>query len=95
MKVRTLILSTALILAGASSAMAATAIGRISYMYPDGRALILDAQNEYNIAPGVDTKSHGVAEFVRLTLDAKNEVTAIAPGPAAQAAYWVGQVGES
>ena len=80
-----------LMLAGASSAMAATAIGRISYLYPDGHALILDSQTEYKVASGVDTSKHGAAEFVRLTLDAKNEVTAIGPGPAAQAGYWVGR----
>jgi hypothetical protein len=95
MKVRTIILSAALILAGASSAMAATVIGRISYLYPDGHALILDSQTEYKIAAGVDTKPHGAAEFVRLTTNANNEVTAIGPGPADQAAYWVGRVGES
>jgi hypothetical protein len=96
MKSKTLILSAAaLMLASAVPAMAASVIGRISYLYPDGRALILDAQQEYKIASGVDTSKHGAAEFVRLTTNANNEVTAIAPGPAAQAAYWVGRVGES
>ena len=81
--------------AAAPAFAAGSAIGRISYLAPDNKMLILDAQKEYAIAPGVDMSKHGVAEFVRLTLGAQDEVTAIGPGPASQAAYWVGQVGES
>lgn len=96
MKKLVLSAAAALVLASAVPAFAAgSAIGRISYLASDGKMLILDAQKEYNIASGVDVSKHGAAEFVRLTLGASDEVTAIGPGPASQAAYWVGQVGES
>jgi len=96
MKKSVLSAAAALVLLSAVPAFAAgSAIGRISYLAPDGKMLILDAQKEYTIAPGVDLSKHGVAEFVRLTLGANDEVTAIGPGPADQAAYWVGQTGQS
>jgi hypothetical protein len=87
--------AAALAMLGATPAFAADAIGRISYLAPDGKMLILDGQKEYNIASGVDVSKHGAAEFVRLTLGANDEVTAIGPGPAAQAGYWVGQTAGS
>jgi hypothetical protein len=75
---------------GAVPASAAdTALGRISYIYPDGHRLILDAQKTYTLAPGVNSKAIGVAEFVRLSLGSGNTVTAISPGPPELAAYWV------
>jgi hypothetical protein len=85
--------TAALMVMGAAPAFAADMIGRISFLAPDGKMLILDGQTEYKIAPGVDVSKHGAAEFVRLTLGANKEVTAIGPGPASQAAYWVGKVG--
>ncbi len=94
-KKKKLVLSAtaALVLASAPPAFAADTIGRISYLAPDGKMLILEGQTEYKIAPGVDVSKHGAAEFVRLTLNDNGEVTAFSPGPASQAAYWVGKVG--
>jgi hypothetical protein len=84
----------ALALVGATPAWSAqTAIGRISYIYPDGHRIILDAQDEYDIGPGVDANSLAVAKFVKLRLDTKDGrpvVTQVSPGPAALAGYWVG-----
>ena len=96
MQMKNLFLSAAaLVLAGAGPALAADVLGRISYIYPDGHRLILDSQKEYAIAPGVDMSKHGVAEFVRLTVGANNEVTAIAPGPANLAGTWTPPPGRS
>ena len=97
MKMKNAILSAAtLVLLGTAPTLAADPVlGRISYIYPDGHHLILDGQKEYAIAPGVDLSRHGVAEFVRLTVGANNQVTAISPGPANQAAYWAPRSGQS
>jgi len=90
MQMKNALLSVAaLIVLGTAPVVAAgPVLGRISYIYPDGHHLILDGQKEYTLAPGVSVQSHGVAEFVRLTLADNNQVTAISPGPADQAAYW-------
>ena len=84
----------ALALAGATPAWSADiAIGRISYIYPDGHRIILDAQDEYDIGPGVDPGSLAVAKFVKLSLatrDGKPVITHLSPGPAALAGSWVG-----
>jgi hypothetical protein len=90
MQIRDMILSaTALALLATAPALAAgSALGRITYIYPDGRHLILDSNKEYALAPSVNVQSLGVAEFVRLTLGPNNEVTNVASGPANQAAYW-------
>jgi len=74
---------------GAVPASAADSVlGRISYIYPDGHRLILDAQKTYALAPSVDGNAIGVAEFVRLSLGSGDRVTAISPGPPELAAYW-------
>jgi len=69
MKNALLIAVAAAAMLGAVPASAAeSALGRISYIYPDGHRLILDAQKTYALAPGVDSKAIGAAEFVRLSL---------------------------
>lgn len=90
MQMKSAILSGAALvfLATAPSMAAGPVLGRISYIYPDGRHLILDGQKEYAIAGNMDMGRHGVAEFVQLTLGPDNQVTAIKPGPANLAAYW-------
>src|ERR1700744_4015804 len=92
---KVLLSAAAFTLLGLAPALAAgSALGRISYISPDGHRLILDGQKEYTLAPGVNMEKHGVAEFVRLTLGSNNEVTAIAPGPAGEAAYWAPREGQ-
>jgi hypothetical protein len=89
MKNALLIAVAAAAMLGAVPASAAeSALGRISYIYPDGHRLILDAQKTYALAPGVDSKAIGAAEFVRLSLGSGDMVTAISPGPPELAAYW-------
>lgn len=84
----------ALVLMGAAPAWSANiAICRISYVYPDGHRIILDAQDEYDIGPGVDANAPAVAKFVKLNLttrDGKPVVTQVSPGPAVLAGYWAG-----
>jgi hypothetical protein len=88
MKMRKMLFAAAALVAlGAVPAYAADAVGRISYIYPDGHRLILDANKTYSVASSVNMKGVGVAEFVRLGL-AGDTVTAISPGPPALAAYW-------
>jgi len=85
----------ALALAGTAPAWSAdTAIGRISYIYPGSHRIILDSQDEYDIAPNVDPNALAVARFVRLNLAVtagRTVVTRVSPGPAALAASWVGR----
>jgi hypothetical protein len=97
MQMKNALLSVAaLIFLGTAPGMAAgPVLGRITYISPDGHRLILDGQKEYTLASSVDTRAIGVAEFVRLTLGANNEVTQVAPGPADQAAYWAPRPGQS
>jgi hypothetical protein len=87
---KALLIAAAATLLSAVPALAADTLGRISYIYPDGHRLILDAGKTYTLAPSVDTKSIGVAEFVRLTLGPDGRVTSISPGPPALAGYWTG-----
>jgi len=89
MKKSFLIVAAAALLGAASPAFTAgSAMGRISYIYPDGHRLILDAEKTYSLAPSVNTKAVGVAEFVNLTLGPNDVVTTISPGPPDLAAYW-------
>jgi hypothetical protein len=88
MQMRKLLFAAAALAAlGAVPAYAADSLGRISYIYPDGHRLILDSERTYSVAPSVNMKGVGVAEFVRLGL-AGDTVTSISPGPPALAAYW-------
>ena len=81
--------AAALVTLGAFPASAAdSALGRISYIYPNGHRLILDSENNFSLAPSVSTKTIGVAEFVRLSLGPNDMVTAISPGPPELAATW-------
>ena len=84
---KTLFAAAAIALLGAAPAYAADAIGRISFIYPDGHRLILDSQQTYAVAPGVNMGNVGVAEFVRLSLSG-DTVTAISPGPPDLSGYW-------
>lgn len=78
----------ALMILGAIPAWSAdSAIGRITYIYPDGHHILLDSRDEYTLAPNIDASKLGVAEFVRLSL-AGGQVTQVSPGPPAQAGYW-------
>lgn len=97
MQMKNAILSVAaLIVLGAAPVMAAgPVLGRISYIYPDGHHLILDGQKDYTLASGVDSSHLGIAEFVQLTVGANNVVTAVSPGPAAQAGNWAPRAGQS
>lgn len=95
MQAKTLLPSVlALAVMGAAPAWSAdTAIGRISYIYPGSHRIVLDSQDEYDIAPNVDQNSLAVAKFVRLSLaarDGKTVVTKVSPGPASLAGTWVG-----
>jgi hypothetical protein len=76
----------AVVLLGTSPAWSAdSAIGRITYIYPDGHRIILDSHDEYTLAPNIDASKLGVAEFVRLVL-AGGQVTQVSPGPLSMAA---------
>ena len=90
MQMRNLLWSAAalVLLSAAPTSAAGSTLGRITYIYPDGRHLILDGDKEYALAPDVNRQPIGVAEFVRLTLGPNNEVTHITSGPANLAAYW-------
>lgn len=80
---------SALVVLGSSPSFAANStVGRITYIYPDGRHLILDSSREYKLGASVDAHSVSVAQFVQLTLGSKNEVIKISPGPADLAESW-------
>jgi hypothetical protein len=75
---------------GASPAWSAdSAMGRITYIYPDGHRIILESRNEFALASNIDVSKIGVAQFVRVRLSG-GQVTQISPGPAALAGYWTG-----
>ena len=77
-------------LLGTSPAWSAdSALGRITYIYPEGHRIVLDSRAEYDLAANVDMSRHGVAEFVRLTISG-GKATQISPGPASLAGYWAG-----
>jgi len=87
---RAFLMGAAIALLGAiaPASAAGSAMGRISYIYPDGHRLILDAEKTHSLAPSVNTRTIGVAEFVNLTVGPNGVVTAISPGPPDLAAYW-------
>jgi hypothetical protein len=88
MKKPLLVIAAAAMLGAVPAHAADSALGRISYIYPDGHRLILDADKTYSLAPGVNTHAIGVAEFVRLSLGSGDTVTAISPGPPELAGSW-------
>jgi hypothetical protein len=89
----------ALAVIGSAPAWSAeSAIGRITYIYSDGHRIILDSQDEYDVAPSVDPSKLAVAKFVRVSLANQNGhevVTSVSPGPAALAGDWVGKTAQS
>lgn len=66
---------------------AGSAIGRITYIYPDGHHILLDSRHEYTLASSVDASKLAVAQFVRLSLNG-DQVTQVSPGPPALAGTW-------
>jgi hypothetical protein len=52
-----------------SAARADTAIGRITYISPDGHQLILDSNDVYSVAPHADPLSATVADRVKITFE--------------------------
>jgi hypothetical protein len=92
---KSLFLFAALIALGTTPAFSAdSAMGRITYVYPDGHHIILDSRDEYTLASGVDASRLGVAQFVRLSLSG-GQVTQVSPGPASLAGYWTGATARS
>ena len=88
MQARKSLFILAICVLGAAPAFAAdSAIGRISYIYPDGHHIILDSRDEYTLAPNVDGSKLQVARFVRLSLS-NGQVTQVSPGPASLAGTW-------
>ena len=73
------------VLCSAPVSAAGSVLGRISYIAPDSRSLILDGQKEYTLGSSVDAKRLQVAEFVKLTLGPDNQVKDVSPGPASLA----------
>ena len=91
---KTFLAAAAIALLGTLPASAAdSALGRISYIYPNGHRLILDSQSEFTLAPSVNTGRIGVAQFVRLGLGPDGMVTSISPGPPELAGYWAPRPG--
>lgn len=88
---KSLSLLAALAVLGATPAFAADiAMGRITYIYPDGHHITLDDRDEYTLAANIDASRLGMRQFVRLDLN-DGEVTKVSPGPAALAGYyWTG-----
>jgi hypothetical protein len=79
---------TALLLVGTGPAWSATAVGRITYIYPDGHRFILNSGSEYTLGPNVSASSLAVAELVRVeskTRGGQAIATSVSPGPASAA----------
>jgi hypothetical protein len=69
---------------GGAAQSAEPAVGRITYIDPVGRRLMLDNANMYRLGPAVDISRIAVAERVKLRLtgnEAKRVITQIAPQP--------------
>lgn len=77
MRMKDALLSALALLVALPAGAAGAAAGRITYIYPDGRRLMLDNSKDYTLAPGVDSRPLAVAELVRLTLGPNNEVTRV------------------
>ena len=92
---KSLCILAALVAPGATPAFSAdSAMGRISYIYPDGHHIILDSRDEYTLASNIDASRLGVAQFVRLSLSG-GQVTQVSPGPASLAGSWTGAAARS
>ena len=68
--------------AAASTASAATAVGRITYISSDGHRILVDNSDEYVLGSAVDVSKLNVAQSVRITYTDRNgqrTATAISP----------------
>jgi hypothetical protein len=83
-KLAVIFLITGCVFAASSTASAATAVGRITYISSDGHRILVDNSDEYVLGPAVDVSKLNVAESVRVTYAEQNgqrTATAISPAP--------------